>query len=195
MKKAALAVCVALLPGLGEARLLLSQKEALALAFPGGAERRTAYLTDAQLKAAEEQARAKIDSKVWVYYVGKSSEGVLGYAYFETHRVRTMPETFMAVLEPSGEVRFVELLSFAEPDDYLPRPRWLDQFRGRPLDAELMVRRAIRNMTGATLTAHALTDGVRRAQAVHGVVRAGEDGGGKTRTRSVLPPSASPASN
>lgn len=156
----------------GEARLLLSQKEALALAFPGGGvERRTAYLSDDEIKIAQEKARAKIESKVWVYYVGKSSAGVLGYAYFETHVVRTMPETFMAVLEPSGEVRFVELLSFAEPDDYLPRPRWLDQFRGRSLDRELMLRRAIRNMTGATLTSQALTDGVRRVMAVHELIR------------------------
>ncbi len=142
------------------------------MAFPGGptVERRTAYLSAEQVERAQEAGHVKIDSRVWSYYVGIGSQGVAGYAYFETHRVRTMPETFMAVLEPSGALRFVELLAFLEPDDYLPRPRWLGQFRGKVLDDELLVRRGIRNITGASLTSQALTDGVRRVLAVHSVL-------------------------
>jgi len=103
--------------------------------------------------------------------VGISSSGISGYAYFETHPVRTMTETFMAVLEPDGSVRFVELLAFAEPEDYLPRPRWLGQFAGKSALEELFVGRAIRNATGASLTSQALTDGVRRILAVHSLIR------------------------
>ena len=64
----------------------------------------------------------KVPSAVWTYYVGLASGAVTGYAYFDTHVVRTMPETMMAVLTPEGSVRSAELLAFAEPDDYLPRP-------------------------------------------------------------------------
>ncbi|KAF0124265.1 MAG: FMN-binding domain-containing protein [Elusimicrobia bacterium] len=157
------------------ALMLLSQKQALALAFPGIAvERRTAYLTPEQVKRAQEAGRVKVAARVWTYYVGISSKGVEGYAYFDTHVVRTMPETFMAVVEPDGRLRFVELLAFLEPDDYLPGARWLDQFAGRRLDADLLVRRGIRNITGATLTAQALTDGVRRVLAVHSVLHGTE---------------------
>ncbi|MEK7858674.1 MAG: FMN-binding protein [Elusimicrobiota bacterium] len=169
-----LAVLVLLLlgarPVLG--RVLMTQKDALALAFPAGVkvDRRTAYLDAEQLKAAEADGRVKIGSKVWSYYVGTSSAGVLGYAYFDTHVVRTMPETFMAVLEPGGAVRFVELLSFQEPDDYLPSERWLKQFQGKELKDDLLVHRAIRNMTGASLTSETLSSGVRRILAVHAVL-------------------------
>lgn len=154
------------------ARLLLTQKQALALAFgPGLAvERRTAYLGPEQVKRARETGRVKVESRVWTYYVGVSSRGVEGYAYFETHQVRTMPETFMAVVEPDGRLRFVEILAFLEPDDYLPGARWLDLFRGRRLDSDLLVRRGIRNITGASLTSQALTEGVRRVLAVHAVL-------------------------
>ena len=147
---------------------LMTQRDALMLAFPSGRhERRTLYLTEEQRKAAETLGRVKVESRVWTYY-----EGAEGFAYFDTHVVRTMPETFMAALAPDGSVRFVELVSFQEPDDYLPRPRWLDQFKGRKLDRELMVRRGIRNMTGASLTSEALADGVRRVLAVHSVGQA-----------------------
>ena len=96
------------------------------------------------------------------YYVGKSTRGIHGYAFFETHIVRTMPETFMAVVNPDGNLKFVEILAFYEPEDYLPPRRWLDLFRGRKLGDDLWVKRGIRNITGATLTTQAITDGIRR---------------------------------
>lgn len=161
---------LALAPPAG-ARVLLSQKDALALAFPGLAvERRTAYLSEEQRKRAEEDGHVKVDSRVWSYYVAASSEGARGYAYFDSHVVRTMPETVMVVVDAGGTVRLVEVLAFAEPDDYLPRRRWLEQFRGQALDKELMVRRKIRNVAGASLTAEAATDAVRRVLAVHALV-------------------------
>ena len=157
------------------AKTLLTQKEALNIAFPAGAtvERRTAYLTEEQRRLAQKAGRVKIDARVWTYYVGASSAGVRGYAYFDTHLVRTMPETLMVVLDSDGEIRFVEILSFIEPEDYLPRGRWLEQFPGRTLNTELMVRRGIRNISGASLTSQALTDGVRRVLAVHGLLQDG----------------------
>ena len=73
----------------------------------------------------------------------------------------------MAVLEPDGNVRFVELLAFAEPDDYLPRASWLAQFAGKGDALDLFVGRGIRNITGASLTSNTLADSVRRVLAVH----------------------------
>jgi len=152
-----------------QARVLLSQKEALALAFPAGTtvERRTAFLSDAQARSAEEHSGAKIESKVWTYYIGRSTAGVERTAYFESHLVRTMNETFMVVVGPGGAVEFVEILSFTEPDEYLASKRWLGQFSGRTLDSELLLRRGLRNITGASLTSEAVTRGVRRILAVH----------------------------
>jgi hypothetical protein len=163
-------------PAGAAARTLLSQREALALAFPAGTtvERRTLYLSSEQLAEAGKRGRVSVGSSVWTYYVGLASGAVVGYAYFDTHVVRTMNETFMAVLEPDGRVRSVELLAFAEPDDYLPRASWLRQFDGKSDARELFVGRAIRNIGGATLTSQALADGVRRVVAVHETLRASE---------------------
>ena len=150
------------------ARVLMSQKDALAVAFPQAApERRTAFLTDAQAKTVEEAARAKLESKVWTYYVSGSTT-----AYFESHLVRTMNETVMVVVGADGKVAFVEVLSFAEPDDYIASKRWLAQLPGRKLDDDLMLRRGLRNITGASLTAEAVTRSVRRVLAVHQVLNA-----------------------
>ncbi len=123
-----------------------------------------------QQKTAEAAAQVKLDSPLWIYYVGRASGGAETYAYFETHTVRSETETFMAVLDASGEVAFVELLAFHEPDDYKPAKKWLGQFHGKGLGGEVFVRRGIRNITGASLTSAALTDGVRRVLAVHAIL-------------------------
>ena len=148
--------------------MLLSQKAALALAFPSGApERRTAFLTDEQVLIAEKAAQSKLDSKIWTYYADGSTT-----AYFESHLVRTMNETIIVVVGADAKVRFVEVLSFDEPDDYLASKRWLKQFEEKPLDRDLALRRGLRNIAGATLTAEAVSRGVRRVLAVHQILNA-----------------------
>lgn len=146
------------------ARVLMTQEEALKLAFPSMAsvERKTVFLEKGDIEKIQKLAKSKMESEVVTYYVGKSTAGVLGYVFFETHIVRTMPETFMAVVNPDGALKFVEILAFHEPEDYLPAKRWLALFEKKKLDKELWVKRGIRNITGATLTAQAVTGEIRR---------------------------------
>ena len=71
----------------------------------------------------------------------------------------------MVVVDPSGQVRSVEMLAFYEPEDYLPPQKWLGLFQNKPLNDEMWVKRGIRNVTGATLTTQAITEAVRRSLA------------------------------
>ena len=155
------------------ARALLTQKQALALAFPNGelVERKTAYLTNEQRAKAQQDGQVRIEQRVWTYYVGRGAAAA-SYAYFDTHVVRTMPETLMVALDSGGQVRFVEVLSFLEPDDYLPNKRWLSQFERKRLKDDLVAHRGVRNLGGASLTSQAAADAVRRVLAVHAQVQA-----------------------
>lgn len=169
-------------PGTASAQTLLTQEEALRLAFPApaGIERRTAFLTEVQEDEVARLAGHEPATSVVTYYVGRSAEGEpLGVAWFDVHRVRTLPEALMIVAAPDGRVRRVEVLKFAEPPEYIASGRWLAQFEGRALDDDLAVRRGIVNLTGATLTSRAVTDAVRRALAIQAVVRpfAGDSAG------------------
>ena len=154
------------------ARVLLTQSEALALAFQGCEVRReTLYLTAEQVRRAGELAGVPVPSALVPVYRGVCDGKPSGAAYFDTHTVRTLPETIMVVVDPAGRAARVEVLSFQEPPDYLPRDAWYDQLEGRPLDPRLQLRRAVRPVTGATLTARATTDAVRRVLAIHAVTR------------------------
>jgi FMN-binding domain len=151
----------------------LSVEEALALAFPDcEIERATIYLTPPQLAAARELAQVEIASALLHPYRATCGGARAGTAYFDAHTVRTLPETLMVVVGVDGEVRRIEVLSFREPPDYLPRPAWYAQFAGKPLDGELSLTRAVRPVAGATLTARATLSAVRRVLALHRIVEA-----------------------
>jgi Na+-translocating ferredoxin:NAD+ oxidoreductase subunit G len=161
-------------PGAAAAQEVLTQDEALALAFPNATsiDRRTAFLTDAQLAAVRGAAGRDVDvsQQVITYYVGLAGDRILGYAYFDAHRVRTMPEVLMVTVTPDATVGRIEILSFSEPPEYRAPAGWLRQFPTRRLTPDLSVRRAIPNITGATLTSRAVTSAVRRILAVHQVI-------------------------
>ena len=175
MRRIALLAVFALSGGAVRAAVFLTQSQALALAFPEGSkvERQAVFLTDAELAKAKELAGPDVPivSALVTRYTGKDAAGKpLGTAYFDTHRVRTVDETLMVVVDPSGRASRVEILDFDEPPDYLPKKGWLAQLLGRALDDELRLKRGIRPITGASLSSKAATEAVRRILALHGVI-------------------------
>ena len=153
------------------AKVFLTQEEALKLAFPGAAiERRTVFLTDAETREAAALSGGPPPSALAVAYVATKDGRLAGTAYFDTHVVRTQPETLMVVVAPVGTIARIEVLSFSEPEEYLPRGHWYAQFPGKALNDELAMKRGIRPVSGATLTARATTEAARRALALHQVL-------------------------
>jgi hypothetical protein len=159
------------------AQALLTQDEALALAYPAADsfERRTAFLTDEDAAAVAQHGGTEIDQRVVTYYVALRGSSPVGVAYFDAHRVRTLREVLMVALGEEGRVRRLEVLSFAEPREYLSPEGWLALFRNGD-DAEADVRRDVPNITGATLTSNAVKDAVTRVLALHHVIAPGLGG-------------------
>ena len=157
----AVSVAIALTAGIrpAQAKVFMTQEEALRLAFPGGPdpERVTSFLTDEQAAAVEKQAGQPLTSRVVTWY---RRGGVT--AWFDTHVVRTLPETIMVVVSPKGEIVRIDILSFSEPDEYRPRDRWMQQLNGHELDDQLSLRGGIRPITGASLSARAIVGASRR---------------------------------
>lgn len=158
----------ALSPVLVSAKVFYAKDEALKLAFPDGdqVEMRTFIMKDSEHQRAQNMARTLIDSKLFTFYVGKKGGVILGYAAIDTHRVKTLPGTFMIVLSPEGAIRTTVVLAFHEPTEYLLSERWLEQFREKRLSPDLWVGRDIAGIAGSTLTTQAVTQGVRKVLAL-----------------------------
>ena len=159
------------------AKVFYSQSEALALAFPDAekVESNTFILDDDQVERIESLAKCELGSKLVKIYTGMREGKGLGYALIDVHNVRTLPEAFMVVLNPSGEVRSLRVLAFHEPLEYKPTNRWYSQFDNRSIEAPLRVGGDIHGVVGATLSTRATTRGVRRALAYYEVLLQSEN--------------------
>ncbi|MHC4262481.1 MAG: FMN-binding protein [Planctomycetota bacterium] len=159
------------------AEVFLTVGEALELAFPDcEIEKQTVYLTEEQRARVERLLGDDLPTGIARPYVarrvveGSRTPEVVGYAWFDTHRVRTHRESVMFAVDPLGEVVRIELLSFGEPPNYIPIDRWYAQFVGATFGDELRVGGRIRPITGATLTVHATTDAARRVLAIQRIL-------------------------
>lgn len=145
-------------------KVYLSQKQALAEAFPDASriDRRTILLRKSEVAKIEAMTHVKVEVRVVVFHTAYREDELLGYAHIDVHNVRTKPEALMIVLSPEGTVRSVRILAFHEPLDYRPTDRWYRQFVGKGKGEGLRIGRDIHGVAGSTLSAQAAADGVRR---------------------------------
>jgi hypothetical protein len=150
---------------------LPTTQEALALAFPGAElNRKECGLTEAQAERVKGLAQAELPGRWIVAYEARRKGVLVGVGFFDTHRVRTQNETLLVAVSPEGRVLRVEAVTFHEPAEYLAKEPWVRQFEGRDLDAQLSLKGAIHPLSGATLTAHAMTDAARRCLALQRIL-------------------------
>jgi len=166
-------ICAILLISIqpGQAQVFKTQQKALQEAFANSEsiERKVLFLTDEQVNQIQKLAKTTLESKIVIFYVGEKADSITGYAFFESNIVRTKPETFMVVLDKKARLKFVEVLAFYEPLDYLPTFNWFELFTNKILDDNLWPKRDIHNITGATLSVQAITNGVRKMLAIYQV--------------------------
>jgi Na+-translocating ferredoxin:NAD+ oxidoreductase RnfG subunit len=161
-----------LLAAPASATVFHSRQEALELAFPAADRiaKQTFILDEAQVEAVEAASRSKLESKLVTLWTAFRGDERLGTAHVDVHVVRTHPEAVLVVLTPEGVVRSVRVIAFHEPLDYLPAARWYEQLAGRTRGDALRVGGDVHAVVGATLSAHAAVDSVRRALAYHALL-------------------------
>ena len=79
---------------------------------------------------------------------------------------KDQPITYLVATDSADALRDIDILVYREPHGgevaYEP---WRKQFRGKTVGAPLQVGKDIRNISGATISSHSVTRGVRRALA------------------------------
>lgn len=152
----------------------MTREEALAAVYPGASIRaEQVFLTPAQQKQVLLQADADVPSALVARYLATRDGAIVGRAYVDTHVVRTKKESLLVSLDQDGAVLRIDVTAFLEPAEYQASDAWLRQYRGRALTDDVAVNRAIRPIAGATLTARAANDAVRRVLAIDAVLRQG----------------------
>ena len=128
--------------------------------------RKTAFLSEADRAEVARRSGGAPPPGLVAYYTATVDGKDAGTAYFDTHVVRTLPETILVAVDPKGAIARIEVLSFSEPEEYLPRGSWYGQFPGRTLGDELSEKKGIRAVTGATITVRVTVEAARRVLAL-----------------------------
>jgi Na+-translocating ferredoxin:NAD+ oxidoreductase RnfG subunit len=160
------ALCVLLLTGgeYGEAKVYLSKKEALKLAFPDAETIETEKISLSREERARilERAGTRLRLSRMEVHLAMANGSVLGYAIIHDVKGKSRPITYMAVITPQGAVERVEVLAYRESHGGEIRyPSFLKQFVAKTLADPIRHKRDIRNISGATISCRAISDGVR----------------------------------
>ncbi len=150
----------------GTVHQYLSREEALLEVFPSSVTYvvETITLSDAQIREAEAELYRKIGERtVEVTLCYDAEDRLLGYAVISDEQGKYRPITFIVGIEPHFKVNKVAIMVYREDRGGEVRmPRFLYQYRGKSIDDPLRVNRDIVNISGATISARAITDGVKK---------------------------------
>src|SRR3989441_39707 len=95
-----------------------------------------------------------------------TGDSLLGFAQVGNVIGKDQPITFLVALDPADRLKDVDILVYREPyGGEVAYEAWRRQFRGKTVDDRLVVERDIRGISGATISVHAVTEGVRQALA------------------------------
>ena len=173
-----LAGCVALAGAFGlatpaAAAVYTTAEATMASAYPGARlEKRTLALSAAECRSLSQLAQVRCDSRLITVHLAWRGDSLLAAGFVDQRTVRTMPGVFLVVVARDTTVARIEVLAFHEPPEYRPPSRWLGLFVRKHLDADLWPARSIRALSGASLSARAITESARLALAAYAQVLA-----------------------
>jgi len=154
---------------------VISRQEALAAVYPDATVTRDrVILTTEQMSAVAALARVGMQGKIFPRYIARNNGDVIGRAYIDTHTAKTERQSVLVSLDTSGQIIRVDVTVFFEPAQYMAPQDFLRQYDGQVLHDELVIRRGIRPVTGASFTGRAVNNAVRRVLALDQVLQAEE---------------------
>ena len=87
---------------------------------------------------------------------------LLGFAAVGNVLGKDEPITFLVAIDPADRLKDVDILVYREPyGGEVAYEPWRRQFRGKTANDSLRVGREIRSISGATISVHAVTRGVK----------------------------------
>ena len=151
---------------------VITRQEALAAVYPGATVTRDRIiLTTEQIGAVASLARVGMEGKIFPRYIARKDDVVVGRAYIDTHTAKTERQSLLVSLDTEGRVIRVDVTVFFEPAQYMAPQDFLRQYDGQVLHDELVIRRGVRPVAGASFTGRAVNNAVRRILALDQILQ------------------------
>jgi hypothetical protein len=143
---------------------------AAALVSVTSAAHAVTYMSVAQAqKAAFPTATAFVEVEAGRVWKAQAGGAVIGLIVFDRVIGKHLYIDYTVALDPGGRVRRIDILQYRESyGGEVRQASWLAQFVGKTSASPLQVDGDIRNISGATLSSHHVTEGVKRILGLYG---------------------------
>lgn len=119
-----------------------------------------------KLRQIEQKAQTRLDKpKSFLYKIDKKGVPV-GYGVVIVKRIRTKPAAILYMTDTDKTLIAAEIVAFFEPKEYQPGKEWLGYLKGKKMQDKIKAGYDIPIISGATLSAKAISDGARIALAI-----------------------------
>lgn len=126
-------------------------------------EKKSLVLTKEDVQNIQTQARSKVDSKIVRYYKVTKDNTIIGNAILLKKKIRTKTAAVLYMVDNNNSMVGIEIINFKEPLEYKPNIGWQETFIGKTHEDTLMAGNDIPTISGATLSARAITNSARLA--------------------------------
>ena len=147
----------------------LSVPEAQQVMFPDATDFKPMplALTTEQMHRVETISSLPARSVQWRVSAAYHGETLLGFVVFDDVIGKYELISYAVALLPDASVKQIEILTYRESHGFEIRSAaWRKQFVGKSAQAGMTIGEGVANISGATLSATHVTDGVRRIAAV-----------------------------
>ncbi|MFT5661043.1 MAG: electron transport complex protein RnfG [Sulfurimonas sp.] len=151
------------------AKVLISPIDAMKSTYGSGTiiTKKNILLSSSRAKTIEQAAQVKLSSKIFRIFKATKDTTLLGYGVLINKKVRSKNAVVLYFISKNSILKSIEIIAFNEPLEYLPSKNWNSQFKDISTDTMLKSSRDIPTITGATLSARAITNGSRVAFAIY----------------------------
>jgi Na+-translocating ferredoxin:NAD+ oxidoreductase RnfG subunit len=128
--------------------------------------KKSLILTKEEAKEIQKKAKSKLSSKIVRYYEVKKENSTVGHAILLKQRIRTKNAAIFYMVDANKTMIAIEIISFKEPIEYKPNSTWKEIFIGKTTEDTLVAGKDIATISGATMSARAISNAARLALAI-----------------------------
>ena len=129
-------------------------------------EKKSLILTKEDVKSIQKKAKTKLSSRIVRYYNVKDDKEIIGHGLLLQQRIRTKKAAILYMVDSNKTMKAIEIVAFHEPSEYKPNDEWEKVFEGKTSQDVLKAGKDIATISGATLSARAISDAARLALAI-----------------------------
>jgi hypothetical protein len=105
-------------------------------------------------------------------YFCRANGRTIGYGFVDDVKGKTQYITYLTAILPTGEVKDIDVIAYRESyGGEIGYESFRRQFRGKTASDKLRPGRDIKNISGATISVRAVTDGVRKVLLTFNLIR------------------------